>query len=166
MLYIKFYSKLTRLVLVGILSISTSLSHATESKQIASMGKSLPNIKICQYSFNSEVYTAQQQWIDEYDKIKNMDFFYLQTPQITLLQKINENSVEDVQIPIEVYVNVNYTVWGVKLLKSTGNLTLDQKIQRSYKDIRVETKKGFWWGPTLKFKDKIHLQLLRCQTLS
>ena len=95
-----------------------------------------------------------------------MDFFYLQTPQITLLQKIDENSVEDVQIPIDVYVNANYTVWGVKLLKSSGNLALDQKIQRSYKDIRVETKKGFWWGPTLKFKDQLHLQLLGCQTLS
>lgn len=153
-------------VLVSMMSVGTSLSHATESKQIARAAKSVPNIKICQYSFNSDVYTSQQQWTDEYDKIKNMEFFYLQTPQITLLQKIDENTVEDVQIPVEVHVNVNYTVWGVKLLKSSGDLALDQKIQRSYKDIRVETKKGFWWGPTLKFKDQIHLKLLRCQTLS
>ena len=166
MLYIKLYSKLMTVMLMSMLCLGANLSHATESKPIASASKSLPKIKICQYSFNSEVYTAQQQWTDEYDKIKNMDFFYLQTPQITLLQKIDENSLEDVQIPIDVYVNANYTVWGVKLLKSSGNLALDQKIQRSYKDIRVETKKGFWWGPTLKFKDQIHLQLLACQTLS
>lgn len=60
----------------------------------------------------------------------------------------------------------NYQVWGIKLLKSSGSTALDQRIQRSFKDLRVETKKGFWWGPMLTFQDEIELNLMHCQSLN
>ena len=75
-------------------------------------------VDICNYSFDSKIYKSQQQWTDEYDRIKQMDFFYLQVPQITVWYQKDEQKPEQMKLPIEVLVNSNYTVWGIKLLKS------------------------------------------------
>ncbi len=146
---------------------ASSLSYAAEKPQMArAMIQSSANMQICQYSFDSKVYQAQQQWLEEYDRIQHMEFFYLQVPQIIVWYQPEESKPQQLKLPIKVLVHSNYQVWGIKLLKSSGSTALDQRIQRSFKDLRVETKKGFWWGPMLTFQDEIELNLMHCQSLN
>ncbi|WP_171501056.1 hypothetical protein [Acinetobacter wanghuae] len=74
----------------------SSLSYAAEKPQMAkAMPQTRFNMQICQYSFDSKVYQAQQQWAEKYDRIQHMEFFYLQVPQIIAWYQPEERKPTD-----------------------------------------------------------------------
>ena len=110
--------------------------------------------EVCQYSFNSENWQAQQ-----YNK--KAPFSYRAQPDLDLdSEQLNGHNRA---VKFSFKVNKQGDVKKVKVKKGSGIYALDQQIVRAVSNAKVDVPRKYWIYKKSTLKDEIKFDLAQCQ---
>ena len=110
--------------------------------------------EVCQYSFNSENWQAQQH-------NKKAPFSYRAQPDLNLDSEQLNGHNRAVKFTFK--VNKQGDVKKVKVKKGSGIYALDQQIVRAVSNTKVDVPRKYWIYKKSTLKDEIKFDLAQCQ---
>ena len=136
-----YFEKDTALPQIGYQTFSLKLSQEDDAE-------------VCQYSFNSENWQAQQH-------NKKAPFSYRAQPDLDLdSEQLNGHNRA---VKFSFKVNKQGDVKKVKVKKGSGIYALDQQIVRAVSNTKVDVPRKYWIYKKSTLKDEIKFDLAQCQ---